>query len=130
MKSLSIFLLFFFIFSQTTLASQHFTCFPMETNSNDRAVISLKNQTEGTLFLTSGLDDWGNQNTSGVLLLSKTSEKDTVQTWVAHSTKSTFTVSLPAKSVGQNGDNIKIKLTLKSSEQTVNQDLECYSRMY
>jgi hypothetical protein len=65
-----------------------------------------------------------------VLLLSKTSEKDTVQTWVAHSTKSTFTVSLPAKSVGQNGDNIKIKLTLKSSEQTVNQDLECYSRMY
>ena len=130
MKSLSIFLLSFFVFSQTSFAAQHFTCFPMETNSNDRAVISLKNQTEGTLFLTSGLDDWGNQNTSGVLLLSKTSEKDSIQNWVAHSTKATFTVSLPSKSVGQNGDNIKIKLTLKNSEQTVNQDLECYSRMY
>jgi hypothetical protein len=130
MKSLSIFLLLFFIFSQSSLAAQHFTCFPLETNSNDRAVISLKNQTEGTLFLTSGLDDWGNQNTSGVLLLSKMTEKDSFQTWVAHSTKATFTVNLPSKSIGQNGENIKIKLTLKSVEQTLNQDLECYSRMY
>jgi hypothetical protein len=111
-------------------AAQHFTCFPLEVNSNDRAVISIKNQTEGTLFLTSGLDDWGNQNTSGVLLLNKSTEKDSYQIWLAHSTKATFSVFLPSKSIGQNGDNIKIKLNLKSSEQNINQELECYSRMY
>jgi hypothetical protein len=130
MKSRSIFLICLFACSKLAFAAQHFTCFPLELNSNDRAVISIKNQTEGTLFLTSGLDDWGNQNTSGVLLLSKSAEKDSYQIWLANSTKATFTVFLPSKSIGQNGDNIKIKLNLKSSEQNINQELECYSRMY
>lgn len=130
MKSLVLFLIFSVLSGANAFAVQHFTCFPPDVNSNDRAVIALKSATEGTLFLTSGLDDWGNQDTSGVLLLNKTGEKDDKQIWVANNTKSTFTAEIPKKHIGVNADSVKIKLNLKSSNANVDQELDCYTRMY
>lgn len=52
---------------------QHFTCFPEDPRSTERAVISLNFEKDdklpktGTLFLSSGLDADGEQKSTGVL---------------------------------------------------------------
>ncbi|MFZ4713981.1 MAG: hypothetical protein ACOYL6_09730 [Bacteriovoracaceae bacterium] len=130
MKSLNKVLTLSFLITGNVFAVQHFTCFPPDIYSNDRTIISLKNGTEGTLFLTSGLDDYGNQNNSGVLLMSKKEDKAEVQVWVASNNKSTFTVQIPKKSIGVSADGIKVKLNLKSNQNNVDQELDCYTRMY
>ncbi len=130
MKSLLKVLTLSFLMTANAFAVQHFTCFPPDINSNDRAVIALKTQTEGTLFLTSGLDDWGNQETSGVLLLNRVATTNEMETWVANNSIATFTVKIPKKVIGTNADNIELQLNLKSNNSNVDQDLTCYTRMY
>jgi hypothetical protein len=129
MKSLLISLLI--SVSTSAFAVQHFTCYH-DIYSDDRAVISLKNNDEGTLFLTSGLDDWGNQDHSGVMTLNKINETDKELTMQAKNSISTFTVKIPTTYLNRNLDDIKLNLTLKneSSGLNVEQELNCYTRNY
>lgn len=117
--------------SSGAYAVQHFTCYH-DMYSNDRAVISLKNNDEGTLFLTSGLDDWGNQENSGVMTMNKIEETDAELTMQAKNSVSTFTVKIPTNYLNRNLDDIKLKLTLKNEESglKVDQELSCYTRNY
>ena len=111
-------------------ATQHFTCFPPDITSSDRVVISLSDTVTGTLFLTSGIDDDGNQENSGVLPLKKEKDETYVTIWKSNNASSEFTVIIPKDVIGASTDNASLLLVLKNNEREITQNLNCYSRIY
>jgi hypothetical protein len=135
MKSLLTLAAFGILFGSNAHAVQHFTCWnlPLDAYSNDRVVISLSSATEGTLFLSSGLDDNGDQDSTGPLKMERVTARDGQSSWVAHNTTSTFTVVIPDSVVGHNADDVVLELDLSNdSESSYHQALQigCYTRMY
>lgn len=131
MKSLLISLTF--LFSVSTYAVQHITCFPYDMNTNDRAIMSLTADGEtGTLYLTSGLDDWGNQENSGVLAMHKTEQNAQFSYYEAKNSVAVFKVALPNAIIGRATSSFDAKLNLERFDQSaqVEQDLTCYSSVF
>jgi hypothetical protein len=124
------FSIIFSLASTQVFATQHFTCFPPDLQSTDRVIISLKDHASGTLVLTSGLDDWGNQESSGVLELRYSHQEMLVQVWVAKNANAQFTLAIPKNFIGTNSDQVKIALNLKNESNNISQNLDCYSRIY
>ena len=124
----------FLMMSAPAQAFQQFTCWnlPADINSTDRVVISVESATRvGTLFLTSGLDDAGNQNSIGPLTLELTSIQLGMGMWIAKNTTSTFTVMIPESSLGFPSDNVQMALDMMSNSSShVSTQLGCLTRIY
>ena len=129
-------IVFFCVFISPLWATQHFTCFPPDITSSDRVVISLKNSHTGTLFLSSGIDDYGNQENSGVLTLNKVENEtsyaadENVTLWKSKNATSEFTVVISKDLIGATTDRASLILVLKNPQQEITQNLNCYSRIY
>lgn len=121
-----------FLCTVNCFAVQHITCFPIDMNTNDRTIISLTTPEVGTLYLTSGLDDWGNQENSGVLTMKKVDQNDQTYFYEAQNSVAVFKVALPFSVIGHATSSFDAKLNLRRFDQSaqVEQDLTCYSSIF
>ncbi len=125
---------FVVLFSSKALAVQHFTCWNLPASASDsqRVVISLVSANEGTLFLSSGLDDFGNQDSTGPLKLEKvaTNANTLISTWSAKNTTSSFTVTIPDAVVGRNLNDVTLGLEMANDRDHASFEIGCYTRIY
>lgn len=128
----SLFISLTFVFSISSYAVQHITCFPYDMNTNDRAIMSLTDHENGTLYLTSGLDDWGNQESSGVLAMYKVDQNTQSSFYEAKNSVAVFKVTLPNAIIGRATSSFDAKLNLKRFDNSaqVEQYLTCYSSVF
>ncbi|MDH4468982.1 MAG: hypothetical protein QE271_13065 [Bacteriovoracaceae bacterium] len=111
-------------------ATQHFTCFPDDVTSSDRVIISLKNSATGTLFLSSGIEDDGSHENSGVMELKNVNAENYVTMWRANNSLSEFTVFIDRNFIGVPSDNASVTLVMKNKDKQITQYLSCYSRIF
>ena len=132
MKSLFTLTVVGILFSVNAHAVQFFQCWnlPLDIDSTDRTVISLTSATEGTLFLSSGIDDDGNQDSTGPLKLVKGSTSGNSTVWTGKNTSSTFTVTIPNAAIGKTSNAVTLDLDLKNVGNHSALQVSCYSRMY
>lgn len=103
---------------------------PVDPMLSDRAIIALMTDNEGTLFLTSGLDDSGDQNSTGPLKITKTDQTESELIMEGKNSVSEFKVFIPLDAIGKNSDQVFLKLDLINKDYRVNQDLDCFTRVY
>lgn len=118
--------------SANSFAVQHITCFPYDMSTDDRAIMSLTTTETGTLYLTSGLDYWGNQENSGVLPMHKIDQNNQSSFYLAKNSIAVFKVTLPNAIIGRATSSFDATLSLKRNDQSaqVEQDLTCYSSVF
>lgn len=94
--------------------------------------MSLSDSNTGTLYLTSGLDEWGNQENSGVLAMFKVDQNNQSSFYEAKNDVATFKVTLPNSVIGHATSSYEAILNLKRNDQSVQveQDLTCYSSVF
>lgn len=120
------------VLSSSAFSAQHFNCRPMPVDPmlSDRAIIALMTESEGTLFLTSGLDDFGNQDSTGPLKIIKTAQTESEMILEGTNTTSQFKVVIPFSAIGKNSDQVFLKLEAVNKQANLNQDLDCFTRVY
>jgi len=124
-------LVLFSLVSLNSFAIQHYSCFPKDAWSTDRVVISLeKDHQQGTLFLSSGIQDDGTHDHSPVMPMSFIQVENKTNIYFAENEVAEFKVYLPQSSFDQNLDDVEIKLLMKNQFSEVTQNLNCYTRMY
>lgn len=124
------------------LRVQQINCFPEEVRSTDRVVISLQLPDEGelplngTLFLSSGLDDRGDQESTGPLPLRLAPETDEdaqkgLVRYQAANDSSTFVVSIHHDDLGVAKKSFELNLELRrlSEKSGTRLTLGCYSSL-
>jgi hypothetical protein len=123
---------------------QQISCFPTEASSADRVVISLQLPdrpvelpVQGTLFLSSGLDDVGNQDSIGPLPLKLVPESDDdaqkgLVRYQSSGDLSTFEVSIHQDDLGRTQKNFPLDLELMrlSDKYRTTEKLNCYSTVF
>ena len=125
---------------------QHISCSFFNSSKSDRVVVSFNNKNTGTLFVTTGFDDFGNDQNTGVLTLTRTAPSQ-MQNF------STFSAIWKAQTPDGSGMSVNFKffiaeenilkasnsftahlsaqvLDLGASEAPVPEELICYSSLY
>jgi len=111
--------------------NQHITCFPSDIGSSERVIISLENKEHGTLYITSGLNDSGDQDSIGPLPLLFQREVSGTTLWQAiDEDGGHFQLGISKNDLFQSKDHISISIDLKRKNYNNNDDLDCYSRLY
>lgn len=127
------------------VSTQQINCFPAkDLDSPDRLVMSLQlpsdsksMPTNGTLFLSSGIDDDGRHDNSGVMQLDliPASDEDlkarTVR-YISEQNVSNFIVTMNEADIGKTLKSFSIQLTLErvADHYRVDQELVCYATVF
>lgn len=131
-----------FALASSLLITQHFTCFPVDSQSNDRVVISLKLKDSrtvpaaGTLYFTEGVDAEGRQTNSGVLPIAldtgnaAPSDGDEVS-YSGEDESSRYRITLPTSTIGRASKHIQIRVMLENADRSGHLEFEmsCYSSL-
>lgn len=113
---------------------QYVDCHPADSMTNHRVIVSFESVSKGTLFLSSGIEDDGSQENSGVMTLF--AEKNSIEntaSFKAENSTSTFLFSLPADLLFKKTlNNFKASLDLKTKDgqHHIVSDLNCFTRLY
>jgi hypothetical protein len=122
---------------------QQVNCFPKDDPmSNDRAVLSFvlpENPRElpavGTLFLSSGIGEYGEEENSGVMPLARLEDADSSSDLVqfaAQNQGSRFVVSIAEKDLGKASRDFTLTIDLEriADRYRVTQEVRCYANIY
>jgi hypothetical protein len=119
------------ILSFNSFAIQHFTCFSEDVRSTDKVIISLEqNHLQGTLFLSSGIQDDGSHEHSAVMKLKLIQSENNINFYFAENDVAQFQIEIPILVLDKNLDDVEIKLHMKNDYAKVLQKLNCYTRIY
>ena len=114
-------------------AVQYIDCVPEPSENNDHVIVSLKDRTQGTLFLSSGINDDGSTDNSGILALTFVKEVNGTSTFHAQNRSSQFDFSfLSAMIQARTFERFSAALSLhsNSASEDTDQKLNCFTRLY
>ena len=83
-----------------SFAVQYIDCVPQPSDNNDHVIVSLKDGENGTLFLSSGINDDGSTENSGVIPMHFAKIDGDQSVFHATNTTGEFDFSLPTKLIG------------------------------
>jgi hypothetical protein len=117
-------IIFTLLFSQIAFSRQYIQCANTDLNYTDVMVVNLVTQEEGTLFISSGMENPENER---ILFDIKLSEKnDQTHEFSAVNTDKNAVVSIPAEWIGKSSDSFLIDLNFNQYRFT----FSCFSRIY
>ena len=121
--------------ASSSYAVQYIDCIPSDGLSADHVIVSLKSAQEGTLYLSSGLDENGESENSGVLALAQSKVDADQANYSASNTKADFSFSIPADLVmratpAHEYFTATLNLKMKSEKYGVDDELLCFARIY
>ena len=119
--------------SVPSFAVQYIDCVPEPSDNNDHVIVSLKDRETGTLFLSSGINDDGSHENSGVLELKLSKEEKGMSFFHASNTVAQFDFSLPTDLVqAKTYERFFAALNMQSSESAYGMagKLNCFARLY
>lgn len=123
---------------------QQINCFPKDPTQSDRIVISFQLPktseelpSEGTLFLSSGIGEYGEEETSGVMKLVHVPETDVEASkglvrYQARNSTSNFYVIVSEEDLGKTLRDFELRLQFEriSDRYSVDQDVRCYATVF
>ncbi len=116
-----------------SFAVQYIDCVPEASNNNDHVIVSLKDRETGTLFLSSGINDDGSHENSGILELKFSKETNGTSVFHAENSVASFDFSLPTALVQARTFErffAGLELTSTTGVQGVSEKLNCFTRLY
>lgn len=112
------------LFSTTTFARQYFQCSTVEAEYSDVMVLNLKTAQEGTLFLSSGMQNPEDERTLVDLELEKTENGNHIYR-VVNEQRSGHVI-IPSHVIGKSTDHVNVDLAFNG----YGFRFSCFARMY